>query len=255
LPACTQTTTPTSATVQFTLFADTSTAPLIDRLVAAYRIDRTHTAIQVEHVANAARALEAMQIGQAHLVSVSWLGEHEKNADELWYRPFARDPIVIITHSSNPVSGLTLLQLREIFQGQTLFWADLGGPALDVIPVSREEGAGARLSFESLVMGRHNVTSTAVVMPSNQAVVQHVSATPGAIGYVSAAWLLPAVNLLAIEGVMPSPVSVADGRYLLARPFYLAARATPDGGLADFVNWVGGEKGQEIVTRLYAPAP
>jgi phosphate transport system substrate-binding protein len=255
LAACTQTPTPTVESVQFTLVADTSTAPLVDELVAAYRADRPYVTIQVEHAANAERALEALRAGQFDLGGISWLPQGAKTGDTLWYRPFARDAIVVITHPTNPVGGLTLLQLRAIFQGQTIFWDELGGLSLEAIPVSREAGAGTRQSFEDLVMGERNVTPTAVVMPSNEMVVEYVSTTPGAIGYVSSGWLTPAVNLLAVEGTTPSPASVEDGRYLLAHPFYLVARAEPHGGLAEFVDWAWDGGGQEIVKRCYAPAP
>jgi phosphate transport system substrate-binding protein len=146
------------------------------------------------------------------------------------------------------------LQLRDIFQARTLVWADLGGPALDIIPVSREDGSGTRLSFESLVMKGRGVAPTAVIMSSNEAVVEYVSATPGAIGYVAPAWLTPAVNLLAVEGVTPSPASVTDGRYLLARTLFLIARAEPTDGVAEFVDWVKEGEGQALVKRGYALA-
>lgn len=255
LPACTQTPTATIETVQLVLSADTSTGALMNELVTAYLIDRPHVTIQMEQAANAERALEALQGGRSDLVSVSWWPEVQATAADLWHLSFARDPLVIITHHANPVGDLTLLQLRDIFQGQTLFWAELGGPEIDVIPVSREDGAGTRLSFESLVMGRRDVSPTAVVMPSNQAVVEYVASTPGAIGYVASAWLVPAVNLLAVEGVTPSPASVADGRYLLARPYYLVARGEPSGALADLIDWITAGAGQEIIRRKYAPAP
>jgi phosphate transport system substrate-binding protein len=183
------------------------------------------------------------------------LPEGEKVADALWYRPYARDALVMITHSTNPVGGLTVLQLRNVFQGQLLYWTELGGLSFDVVPVVREDGAGARRSFESLVLGERAVTPIAVVMPSNEMVVAHVSATPGAIGYIASSWIVPAVNVLAVEGTTPSPASVAEGRYLLARPFFLVARAEPIGDLADFAEWVRVGEGQEIVKRRYAPAP
>ncbi len=254
--ACAQTPTPTVQTVHLTLVADTSTASLLDELVTAYLADRPYITIQIEHAANAQRTLEALQKGGYDLASVCWLPQSAKNgASALWYRPFARDAIIIITHPTNPVGGLTLLQLRGIFQGQTIFWNTLGGLEQDIMPVSREAGAGTRSSFESLLMGERNVTPTAVVMPSNKTVVEYVSTTPGAIGYISSSWLAPGVNLLAVEGTTPSPASIQDGRYLLAWPFYLLARAEPNGGLAEFINWVQSNAGQAIVRRRYAPAP
>jgi len=265
LCACAQTPTPTVQTVALTIVADSSTAPLLDELVSAYLAERPHVSIHIEHAPNAQRALEALEKNQYDLASLCWLPQSVKSgadapADtnamrEFWYRPFARDAIVIIAHPTNPVGGLTLLQLRSIFQGQTIFWNELGGLEQDIMPVSREAGAGTRLNFETLVMGERNVTPTAVVMPSNKTVVEYVSTTPGAIGYVASGWLAPGVNLLAVEGTTPSPASIQDGRYLLAWPFYLLARAKPNGGPAEFINWVQSSAGQAIVQRGYAPAP
>jgi phosphate transport system substrate-binding protein len=255
LAACTYTPTPTVQAVHLALVTDTSTAPLVDELVANYLAQHPHVTIQVERAANAERALAALRTGQFDLASVSWLPESAKVESALWYRPLARDAMVMITHPTNPVGGLTLLQLCAIFQGKTLSWDEVGGLVLDVIPVSREAGAGTRSSFESLVMGERDVTPTAVVMPSSKTVVEYVSATPGAIGYVSSGWLVPEVNLLAVEGTTPSPASVESGRYLLARPLYLLARAEPSGGLAEFVAWVESGGGREIIARRYVPAP
>jgi phosphate transport system substrate-binding protein len=227
----------------------------MDGLVAAYLADRLTVTIQQERAVNAERTLQALAAGHSDIASVSWLPEGVAAEGALWYRPFARDSIVIITHSTNPIGGLTLPQLRDLFQGQILSWAELGGLDLDIVPVSRENGAGTRLSFELLVMGKQSVSTTSVVMPSSEAVVQFVASTPGAIGYVSSTWLSPAVNILSLEGVLPSSVSVQDGRYLLARPFYLVAPAEPGAGLAEFVEWIRGGEGREIIERSYALAP
>jgi phosphate transport system substrate-binding protein len=241
--------------VHFDVITDTSSAQLMSELLAAFSDNQPHVTVNLEHAVNADRAMAALQAGQVDLASVSWLSEDEKAQGTLWYIPFARDSIVVISHPTNPIGRLTLQQLRSVFQGQTIFWDELGGLTQDVLPVSREDGSGTRLSFESLVMGRREVTPTAVVMPSNTAMVEYVTATPGAIGYVSSAALAPSVNLIAVEGVTPSPASVQDGRYLLARPYYLAARAEPIGGVADFVRWISEGEGQEIVNRSYAPVP
>jgi phosphate transport system substrate-binding protein len=255
LSGCSRMPTPTVESVRFAVVADTSTAPLLDELMAAYLRDRPQVTIQVERAANAEQALAMLRARQADLASLSFLPEGEKAAGELWYLPFARDSIVMITNSGNPIGDLTLLQLRDIFRGQTLFWSELGRAELDVLPVSREAGSGTRFSFESLVMGGRDVTTTAVVMPSSRAIVTYVSSTPGAIGYVSSGWLTPGVNVLAVEGVTPSPAAVEEGRYPLAWPYFLAARAEPNGGLAEFVVWVREGAGREIIQRGYGLAP
>lgn len=250
---CSQTPTPTVVEVELSVVADDSTGPLMEELAAAYTADRPHVTIHVESAANTERTLEALQTGRWNLASVSWLSERSK--ETLWHQPFARDGIVMVTHVTNPINDLTLLQLRQIFQGQFLSWSELGGPDVEVTPVSRESGAGTRLSFEALVMGEQDVAPMAVVMPSNEAVTAYVSVTPGAIGYVSSGWLVPAVNLLTVAGAPPSSRAVAEGRYLLTQPFYLIGRAAPAGGAAQFVEWIRNPEGQALVQYRYAPPP
>jgi phosphate transport system substrate-binding protein len=253
--ACAQTPTPTVETVEFSVVTDTSTLPLLEELVSVYSAERPYATIRLQPAANGEKALEALRAGFADVASVSWLPEPDKSDGALWYRPIARDSIVVITHPSNPVGGLTIQALRDIYQGQTLSWDELGGLATAVMPVSREDGSGTRQSFEAFVLGRRDVTPMAVVMPSSKAVVEYVATIPEAIGYVATAWLAPTVNLLAVDGATPSPVSVEEGRYILARPYYLVAPTEPHGGLADFVEWIREGDGRTIVNSRYAPAP
>jgi phosphate transport system substrate-binding protein len=255
LPGCAQTPTPTVALIRLAAMADDGTTPLMQELVTAYIRERPAVTIGLHNGANAERTLAALEAGEVDLVAVSWLPDRVKVNGELWYDSFARDAIVLIVHHSNTLPGLALSDLRNIYRGQTLSWADVGGMPVDVVPVVREEGAGTRHGFDSIVMGQREVTPTALILPDEAAVVQYVAATPGAIGYVSPVWLSSAVNVLAVEGVIPSPQAVEDGRYLLARASFLIARANPGGGPAAFIDWVMGEEGQAMVKRAYAPAP
>jgi phosphate transport system substrate-binding protein len=253
LGACAQTPTPTVETLELRVLADSSTQPLVEDLVIAFARQRPSARIQVEGGLNTKRILDALQAGQADLVTVSWLSEEVKQKPTLWLHPFARDAVVLITHHSNFLPGLTLPQLRTIFQGQILNWSDLGGPAIDIIPVSREEGAGIRLDFDAMVMGKQSIAPTAVLMPNDAAVADYVATTPGAIGYVSTGGINPAVNVLAVEGVPPSINSVEDGRYLLSRQFYLVTLAPTQTGLATFTDWILTGEGLQLIERNYAP--
>jgi phosphate transport system substrate-binding protein len=250
---CTQTPTPTVEILALHVLADSSTQPLVSELTTAFVRQRPSARIQVEGGLDTERILDALQAGQVDVVAVSWLSEEIKREPTLWFHPFAQDALVLITHHSNSLSGLSLPQLRTIYQGQTLNWGDLGGPAIDVVPVTREEGAGIRSDFDALVMGKKSIAPTAVLMPNDVAVAEYVATNPGAIGYVSTAGVSPAVNVLAVEGVSPSVKSVEDGRYLLSRQFYLVAPALPHAGLATFTDWILTGEGRQLIQRNYAP--
>lgn len=56
----------------------------------------------------------------------------------------ALDGVAVIVHPTNPVSGLTLAQLEQVFTGQVDNWSALGGPDAPVAVYGREAGSGTR---------------------------------------------------------------------------------------------------------------
>lgn len=255
--ACAKSPTPTPVAVHLDLVADESTWLLVEALVEVYTVERTYVTINLRKAPNASQAVKVLQAGEVDLALVCWLSSDAEptSRQALWSVPFARDAITLVAHSSNPVAGVTLLQLRDVYLGRILDWGALGGLELDLTVVSREGDSGTRALFEERVMQGRQVTSTSVVMPNGEAVVEYVIATPGALGYVSLGQVVPAVNVLSVEGVAPSAASVADGSYLLSRSFYLVARAEPVEGAREFVDWLLSAEGQKIVGQEYGRVP
>ena len=68
--------------------------------------------------------------------------------------PVARDAVAVIVHPGNPVHGLTLVQIKAIYQGEMLTWEGVGGTALEPQIISREDGSGTRAAFEKPGRGR-----------------------------------------------------------------------------------------------------
>lgn len=190
--------------------------------------------------------------------------------------PIGIDGLAIVVHSSNPVPNLTLEQLRRLFHGDILTWdgldgdeqtggdAQMGGDAQEVVLVSREDGSGSRILFESRVMGEESVSLAAVIMPGSRDVVNYVAKTPGAIAYVSRAWVMPPgdsgdspaprVRVVPVEGLLPTLATLASGEYPLRQPLYLVSRGEPRGWVRQFVEFVLSPAGQAIVARYHHPA-
>jgi phosphate transport system substrate-binding protein len=120
-----------------------------------------------------------------------------------------------------------------------------------VQPVSREEGSGTREAFELLVMLDERVSPMAVVVPSSESVVEYVAVHPQAIGYVSQGHVTPSVKVLAIEGELPSASTAGQGIYPITREFWLVTAEPPSTEVEDFVRFVVGPIGQQIVGRRY----
>jgi phosphate transport system substrate-binding protein len=56
--------------------------------------------------------------------------------------------------------------------------------------------------------------------------------------------------------VLPSVETGADGSYPIARGLYMYTAGEPTGNIADFINWIVGPAGQQIVADLgFVPLP
>jgi phosphate transport system substrate-binding protein len=232
--------------------ADTC-SPLTRALTEAYAEQRPWVEVAVVSFNNDV-ALETVRAGEAEIAFLSWPPPNTAGdeSDALWQRSFVQDGAVVIAHSTSPITQTTLAGLRQIYSGRVQEW---GGLVIAV--VTREDGSGIRAAFDAYVLGGLDVTLTAVVMPSNEAVMEYVAGTPGAIGYVSSFWLAQAaedgpgeaVRALPVDGVAPGRRSIEDSRYPIAFPLYLATVGDPVGEAREFAQWVLGP-GQSVVSSL-----
>lgn len=197
-------------------------------------------------------------------------------ADPLVRVPIGIDGLAAVVHPSNNIGGLSLVQLRDIFAGRLLDWQALGSDAGEIQLVSREDGSGSRILFETRVMGDERVALTAVVMPTSQDVVDYVAKNPQAIGYVSRAevaeWIAeddaataaaaggaaaaagPArVKVIPVEGKLPTHAVLLSQEYALTEPLYLISYGQPSGRIRQFIDFVLSPAGQAIVNRYDAP--
>jgi phosphate transport system substrate-binding protein len=233
--------------VRFTAAGSTAMMPLLAELAGAYEIHFPQVSITLKG-GGSRLGLARVKDGTVALGANSWLST--ENEATIWSAPVAVDGIAVIVHPDNPVTALTLAELREVFSGQLWDWTELGSTG-EIQVISREDGSGTRAAFETRVMEGQQVTPAALVMPGSQAVADYVATHPQAIGYVSMGYLSEKITALAVEGVMPTPKTVADGTYHLARPLFLIALEEPDGAPRSFVDFALGPEGQEIVGQVY----
>lgn len=226
------------------LVAADSCQPLADALAAAYEESRPWVTVHVE-VYNTALTEQTLKEESADVALLSWL----EGNDELWSRPVAKDGIAVIAHPSTPFGGGSLSFLQEIYRGRVQEWE---GMVLTV--VSREDGSGTRAAFDGGILQGRDITLTAVVMVSSDAVIEYVARTPGSIGYVSTLRLddptASGVQVLPIAGSLPTQTNIEDGSYPLIRSLQLATVGEPTGEAREFAQWVLGPEGQAIVGKL-----
>lgn len=228
----------------------TSMSPLVAELADAFSEQSPLVSLDVQGLGTQF-GLDALRAGEVDLALASWL---PADLAPGWQATaIARDGMAAIVHPDNPVDGLGLLQLQDLFSGHVYEWKAVGGaPAGGLVQVvSREEGSGTRSAFEALVLQERTVTPLAIVAPSSQAMVEYVASHPEAIGYVSMGHVTPSVKALKIEGELPTSQAVGEGSYALTRELWLVTAESPLGAVNDFLGFVLGPAGQQTVGRRY----
>ncbi len=160
----------------------------------------------------------------------------------------AMDCIVPVVNPVNPVSGLTIEQLKDIYTGKIKNWKQVGGEDKTIVVISRDSASGTFEVWNHKVMGKKaRVRPDAQLQASNGAVAQAVAGNKYAIGYVGIGYLNDKLKGLTVNGVTASPKTAKDNSYPIARGLYMFTNGEPKGNVAKFMSFVMGPEGQKIV--------
>ncbi len=248
LTACVATVTPTPSPVVIRAAGSTSMEPLLAELAAAYTAQHPQVTFDIQG-GGSQLGQTLVEAGQVELGLVSF--QPPKPAETTHLIPVARDAMAVILHPQNPLTGLSLVELRDIFSGRLLNWQEMAGPASPIQVVSREDGSGTRAAFETMVMDGRPVTPTAVVLPNSQAVVDFVAQNPNAIAYVSFTFLDDRVYAVPLEGITPTLENLTSGSYFLSRDLALVVPKQGKPEVTEFVDFVLSPAGQAIVATKW----
>jgi phosphate transport system substrate-binding protein len=173
----------------------------------------------------------------------------------------ARDSIAVVVHPSNPVDGLTLQQISDIYTGRNNNWSDVGGEDRPIVLLSRESNSGTYMYFLENVIRLGDPDSDilfspdTLLMPSSEGISSEVRQNPNAIGYDGLGYVTPDQKTLAIAAdevspyVLPSIETVNTGAYPIARPLYMYTAGEPQDFVQRYLTWVQND-GQSFVPEL-----
>ena len=172
----------------------------------------------------------------------------------------AYDALAVIVNPANKVSQLTREQLEGIYTGKIKNWKEVGGDDLQIVVYSRESSSGTYEFFKEHVLNNKNYAKSVLSMPATGSIVQSISQTKGAIGYVGLAYVEKEVKALKVSYdkgktfTAPSLETAKNKTYPIVRPLYYYYLTSVEKTVKPFVDFCLSAEGQKIVEQVgYVP--
>lgn len=177
---------------------------------------------------------------------------------ELEVIPIVSEAFVFLTHADNPVRGLSLEEVRQIYAGAIRNWSEVGGQDVPIVAYQRPVNSGSQTGFLGLVM-----KDLAPMEPPMEQIIAEMGMLidvvasydnlPDALGYsyyyfVVDMWGNENVKLLAIDGVYPTPETISSGEYPVHTGYYAVIRSEEpmNSPARKMIRWILSEEGQNL---------
>ncbi len=235
-----------SSEVQGTVTASGSTALLPLLKPAQEEFQKKHAKVTVNisgggsftgqnQVASGAVNIGNSDVGLQESLKSQGLVEHK----------LAGIPFVFVANPSVTVDNLTQQQYVDIFTGKITNWKDVGGKDQAITIIHRAKSSGSRATIAEIVLKNVAFTDNAVIQDSNGAVRAAIASTPGALGYVDAAYADQSVKILAYNGVKYSLENIQSGKYPVYTFGRMYTKGEPTGAVKAFIAYATGKEFQE----------
>jgi phosphate transport system substrate-binding protein len=195
---------------------------------------------------------DTADIGMASSTMSEDLGSLVRERDVKMQRfVVGRDALAVFVHPENPVSNLTIEQVRKIYKGDIQNWSEVGGLDLEINVSSHDPSQGTYEVWREKVMGMTSFLTKKTKILSSGSMQSFVASNKAAIGYISTLSLSNSVKVVPINGIKPDADNVKSGAYPIHRDLELYIREDRVELTKQFMAYIlDPQKGQKIAQSL-----
>lgn len=223
------------------------------RLISAFEQQYPEDKLTLLPSIGSGGAIKALANGVIDLGLLSREPKPQERSEAFVFVHYANTPLAFVVRAGSPVSAIDQRQLRLIYAGRSFHWPD-GVRARPVLrPLSDSDSRQliqSLVDFEPVLREAYQRQGMPLAL-TDQDAVKMVHRIPGAIGTATLAQILSeglALQVLSLDGVVPS-VGLAQSRhYPIHKPLYLVyAKQAQSPVLDRFISFIRSEQGQGIL--------
>jgi len=151
---------------------------------------------------------------------------------------------VVLNSKVTGVTNLTTQQLIDIYNRNITNWQDVGGPDLPIVTVSRTEGSGTRVTFDTYVLNGGTEATGTFNLSAGQSseLVTKVKNVDGAIGYVTTFYAKTnKLTTIKIDGVSDDDANVKNNTYKFWNIEHMYTKGTATSVTKAFIDYVASD--------------
>jgi phosphate transport system substrate-binding protein len=183
------------------------------------------------------------------------LSKEEVAKKHLRVYPLAKEPILIVVHTDNPVSNLSSQQVRAIMRGDITNWRAVGGRDEPIVLVARLHCKSRPGHWKTILPDAAEFRQQRLNVSSAADMEQRVGDFSGAIGHIGSTWDFAKddrIKVITIDGYEPTAENLRNKHYPFYRNLAAVTSEHPSPEVAAIIKEVQTGPAFEAVARRYS---
>jgi phosphate transport system substrate-binding protein len=150
------------------------------------------------------------------------------------------DAVVPIIHAGNPVTNLSLKQLKQIYIGEIKNWSEVGGKDLPILVVSQLGNTGAYETWSKIVLEGTSMVTPSASFLDTVSTVKSAETNEGTIAYAGFTNINTnkAVKKVIVDGIEANEETIRNSTFKIKRSLSLYTLDGSSKEVKDFVKYV-----------------